>query len=187
MSQPKKRAETLMFSRAAVISQRDAKLCLMFRVGNLRNSHMVSAQIRCKLIKVRLVRRCGWHRAPGWRWRHGQRAGQERGAAPVQPLVLVPAGSSALPCRAVPGAAVLSLGMRVGMWLRRWEGLGEALVWLSQQEPWKSQAGVGENSQQRPPRALRWVVRLAETPCGQDGWTCQDAGQLQGRVLRHAA
>lgn len=53
MSQPKKRAETLMFSQDAVISQRDGKLCLMFRVGNLRNSHMVSAQIRCKLIKVR--------------------------------------------------------------------------------------------------------------------------------------
>ncbi|KAK3552226.1 hypothetical protein QTP86_006018, partial [Hemibagrus guttatus] len=51
MSQPKKRAETLMFSQDAVISQRDGKLCLMFRVGNLRNSHMVSAQIRCKLIK----------------------------------------------------------------------------------------------------------------------------------------
>ncbi|XP_039372324.1 G protein-activated inward rectifier potassium channel 1-like isoform X2 [Mauremys mutica] len=53
MSQPKKRAETLVFSRAAVISQRDGRLCLMFRVGNLRNSHMVSAQIRCKLIKSR--------------------------------------------------------------------------------------------------------------------------------------
>ncbi|XP_041122907.1 G protein-activated inward rectifier potassium channel 1 isoform X2 [Polyodon spathula] len=53
MSQPKKRAETLMFSHNAVISQRDGKLCLMFRVGNLRNSHMVSAQIRCKLIKSR--------------------------------------------------------------------------------------------------------------------------------------
>ncbi|XP_006125846.2 G protein-activated inward rectifier potassium channel 1-like [Pelodiscus sinensis] len=53
MSQPKKRAETLMFSRAAVISQRDGRLCLMFRVGNLRNSHMVSAQIRCKLIQSR--------------------------------------------------------------------------------------------------------------------------------------
>ncbi len=55
MSQPKKRAETLMFSQDAVISQRDGKLCLMFRVGNLRNSHMVSAQIRCKLIKVTLA------------------------------------------------------------------------------------------------------------------------------------
>ncbi|KAJ7984427.1 hypothetical protein DPEC_G00354730 [Dallia pectoralis] len=53
MSQPKKRAETLMFSQDAVISLRDGKLCLMFRVGNLRNSHMVSAQIRCKLIKSR--------------------------------------------------------------------------------------------------------------------------------------
>lgn len=55
MSQPKKRAETLMFSQDAVISLRDGKLCLMFRVGNLRNSHMVSAQIRCKLIKVSLI------------------------------------------------------------------------------------------------------------------------------------
>ncbi|CAD7690694.1 unnamed protein product [Nyctereutes procyonoides] len=52
MSQPKKRAETLMFSEHAVISMRDGKLTLMFRVGNLRNSHMVSAQIRCKLLKI---------------------------------------------------------------------------------------------------------------------------------------
>ncbi|XP_038607243.1 G protein-activated inward rectifier potassium channel 1 isoform X5 [Tachyglossus aculeatus] len=51
MSQPKKRAETLMFSEHAVISMRDGRLTLMFRVGNLRNSHMVSAQIRCKLLK----------------------------------------------------------------------------------------------------------------------------------------
>ncbi|XP_032822670.1 G protein-activated inward rectifier potassium channel 1-like isoform X1 [Petromyzon marinus] len=53
MSQPKKRAETLMFSESAVISMRDGRLCLMFRVGNLRNSHMVSAQIRCKLLRSR--------------------------------------------------------------------------------------------------------------------------------------
>ncbi|XP_001365736.1 G protein-activated inward rectifier potassium channel 1 isoform X1 [Monodelphis domestica] len=53
MSQPKKRAETLMFSEHSVISMRDGKLTLMFRVGNLRNSHMVSAQIRCKLLKSR--------------------------------------------------------------------------------------------------------------------------------------
>ncbi|XP_038607238.1 G protein-activated inward rectifier potassium channel 1 isoform X1 [Tachyglossus aculeatus] len=53
MSQPKKRAETLMFSEHAVISMRDGRLTLMFRVGNLRNSHMVSAQIRCKLLKSR--------------------------------------------------------------------------------------------------------------------------------------
>ncbi|XP_028678708.1 G protein-activated inward rectifier potassium channel 4 [Erpetoichthys calabaricus] len=51
ISQPKKRAETLMFSNKAVISLRDGKLCLMFRVGDLRNSHIVEASIRAKLIK----------------------------------------------------------------------------------------------------------------------------------------
>ncbi|KAM9299694.1 G protein-activated inward rectifier potassium channel 4-like [Gastrophryne carolinensis] len=51
ISQPKKRAETLMFSNTAVISVRDGKLCLMFRVGDLRNSHIVEASIRAKLIK----------------------------------------------------------------------------------------------------------------------------------------
>ncbi|XP_043359436.1 G protein-activated inward rectifier potassium channel 1-like [Dermochelys coriacea] len=69
MSQPKKRAETLMFSRAAVISQRDGRLCLMFRVGNLRNSHMVSAQIRCKLIKVSLEGGRKGAGERGWLWR----------------------------------------------------------------------------------------------------------------------
>ncbi|XP_005989889.1 G protein-activated inward rectifier potassium channel 4 [Latimeria chalumnae] len=51
ISQPKNRAETLMFSHKAVISLRDDKLCLMFRVGDLRNSHIVEASIRAKLIK----------------------------------------------------------------------------------------------------------------------------------------
>lgn len=51
ISQPKKRAETLMFSNTAVISVRDSKLCLMFRVGDLRNSHIVEASIRAKLIR----------------------------------------------------------------------------------------------------------------------------------------
>ncbi|MEE6467825.1 hypothetical protein FKM82_008080 [Ascaphus truei] len=51
ISQPKKRAETLVFSTNAVISMRDGKLCLMFRVGDLRNSHIVEASIRGKLIK----------------------------------------------------------------------------------------------------------------------------------------
>lgn len=51
ISQPKKRAETLVFSTSAVISMRDGRLCLMFRVGDLRNSHIVEASIRAKLIK----------------------------------------------------------------------------------------------------------------------------------------
>ncbi|XP_062869646.1 G protein-activated inward rectifier potassium channel 2 [Trichomycterus rosablanca] len=51
ISQPKKRAETLVFSTNTVISMRDGRLCLMFRVGDLRNSHIVEASIRAKLIK----------------------------------------------------------------------------------------------------------------------------------------
>ncbi|XP_048339125.1 G protein-activated inward rectifier potassium channel 3-like [Sphaerodactylus townsendi] len=51
ISQPNKRAETLVFSTHAVISLRDDRLCLMFRVGDLRNSHIVEASIRTKLIK----------------------------------------------------------------------------------------------------------------------------------------
>ncbi|XP_051494670.1 G protein-activated inward rectifier potassium channel 4-like [Apus apus] len=53
ISRPKKRAQTLMFSKNCVISCRDEKLCLMFRVGDLRDSHMVDAKIRAKLIKSR--------------------------------------------------------------------------------------------------------------------------------------
>ncbi|KAK0149841.1 G protein-activated inward rectifier potassium channel 4 [Merluccius polli] len=51
ISQPKNRAETLMFSHKAVISVRDNRMCLMFRVGDLRNSHIVEASIRAKLIR----------------------------------------------------------------------------------------------------------------------------------------
>uniref|UniRef100_A0A8C6UQJ2 G protein-activated inward rectifier potassium channel 1 n=1 Tax=Neogobius melanostomus TaxID=47308 RepID=A0A8C6UQJ2_9GOBI len=51
ISQPNKRAETLVFSKHAVISLRDDKLCVMFRVGDLRSSHIVGANMRAKLIK----------------------------------------------------------------------------------------------------------------------------------------
>ncbi|XP_077162646.1 uncharacterized protein LOC143821971 isoform X2 [Paroedura picta] len=53
ISRPKKRAQTLIFSKKCVISRRDEKLCLMFRIGDLRDSHMVDAKIRAKLIKSR--------------------------------------------------------------------------------------------------------------------------------------
>ncbi|KAG2469633.1 KCNJ5 protein, partial [Polypterus senegalus] len=53
ISRPKKRAQTLMFSTNCVISYRDEELCLMFRIGDLRDSHMVDAKIRAKLIKSR--------------------------------------------------------------------------------------------------------------------------------------
>ncbi|XP_017598281.1 PREDICTED: LOW QUALITY PROTEIN: G protein-activated inward rectifier potassium channel 3, partial [Corvus brachyrhynchos] len=39
------------FSSHAVVSLRDDRLCLMFRVGDLRDSHIVEASIRAKLIQ----------------------------------------------------------------------------------------------------------------------------------------
>ncbi|XP_007906980.2 G protein-activated inward rectifier potassium channel 4-like [Callorhinchus milii] len=53
IARPKKRAETLKFSKHCVVSHRDKKLQLMFRLGDLRDSHMVDAKIRAKLIKSR--------------------------------------------------------------------------------------------------------------------------------------
>ncbi|XP_060116923.1 ATP-sensitive inward rectifier potassium channel 12 [Heteronotia binoei] len=55
MARPKKRAETLLFSHHAVIAMRDGKLCLMWRVGNLRKSHIVEAHVRAQLIKPRIT------------------------------------------------------------------------------------------------------------------------------------
>ncbi|XP_038834517.1 ATP-sensitive inward rectifier potassium channel 12-like [Salvelinus namaycush] len=51
MVRPKKRAQTLLFSHHAVISMRDGKLCLMFRLGNMRKSHIVEAHVRAQLIR----------------------------------------------------------------------------------------------------------------------------------------
>nr|XP_015215165.1 PREDICTED: inward rectifier potassium channel 4 [Lepisosteus oculatus] len=51
MARPKKRAQTLLFSHHAVVALRDGKLCLMWRVGNLRKSHIVEAHVRAQLIK----------------------------------------------------------------------------------------------------------------------------------------
>ncbi|QQP35642.1 Uncharacterized protein FKW44_023924, partial [Caligus rogercresseyi] len=45
MSRPKKRAQTLLFSRNAVVSSKDGYLCLQFRVGNMRNSHLVDKRV----------------------------------------------------------------------------------------------------------------------------------------------
>nr|XP_015224343.1 PREDICTED: G protein-activated inward rectifier potassium channel 3-like isoform X2 [Lepisosteus oculatus] len=53
ISRPKKRAQTLLFSRTCVIANRDDQLCLMFRLGDLRESHMVDAKVRAKLIQSR--------------------------------------------------------------------------------------------------------------------------------------
>uniref|UniRef100_A0A8C6SFB1 Uncharacterized protein n=1 Tax=Neogobius melanostomus TaxID=47308 RepID=A0A8C6SFB1_9GOBI len=51
MVRPKKRAQTLLFSHHAVIALRDGKLCLMWRLGNMRKSHIVEAHVRAQLIR----------------------------------------------------------------------------------------------------------------------------------------
>uniref|UniRef100_A0A672GVA9 Potassium inwardly rectifying channel subfamily J member 4 n=1 Tax=Salarias fasciatus TaxID=181472 RepID=A0A672GVA9_SALFA len=55
MVRPKKRAQTLLFSHHAVIALRDGKLCLMWRLGNMRKSHIVEAHVRAQLIKPHMT------------------------------------------------------------------------------------------------------------------------------------
>lgn len=54
LSRPKKRTQTLLFSRNAVICQRDGELCLMFRVGDMRRSHIIEAHVRAQLIRKKV-------------------------------------------------------------------------------------------------------------------------------------
>lgn len=49
-SRPKYRAETILFSKASVICDRNGRRCLMFRVGDMRQNHMISVNIRAILI-----------------------------------------------------------------------------------------------------------------------------------------
>lgn len=52
MARPKQRTQTLMFSRNAVVCMRDGILCIMFRVGDMREkSHLIASSIRAQLIK----------------------------------------------------------------------------------------------------------------------------------------
>ncbi|XP_048843136.1 inward rectifier potassium channel 2a [Brienomyrus brachyistius] len=55
MAKPKKRNETLVFSHNATVAMRDNKLCLMWRVGNLRRSHLVESHVRAQLLKSRVT------------------------------------------------------------------------------------------------------------------------------------
>jgi len=56
MARPKQRCQTLMFSRNAVICQRDGKLCFMFRVGDMREkSALIGATIRTRFIRSRVT------------------------------------------------------------------------------------------------------------------------------------
>ncbi|KAJ6216508.1 hypothetical protein RDWZM_007665 [Blomia tropicalis] len=56
LSRPQKRSQTLMFSRHAVTCLRDGRLCIMFRVGDLRDkSHIIGANITAQMISRKMT------------------------------------------------------------------------------------------------------------------------------------
>lgn len=54
MAGPKKRALTLIFSKNACGSLRDGALTFLFRVGDMRDTHLVEAHIRLQMIMKRV-------------------------------------------------------------------------------------------------------------------------------------
>lgn len=50
-AQANRRAETLIFSKYAVISLRNNKLCFMVRIGDLRKSMIISATVRMQVVR----------------------------------------------------------------------------------------------------------------------------------------
>lgn len=54
LARPIKRVRTLLFSRKAVIYHRDGLPCLMFRVGDMRKSHIIEAHIRAQIIRKKV-------------------------------------------------------------------------------------------------------------------------------------
>ncbi|KAK3918640.1 Inward rectifier potassium channel 2 [Frankliniella fusca] len=53
LTRPKRRSQTLLFSRRAVVGMRDGRLCLQFRVADIRKTHMVDARLRAHLLHTR--------------------------------------------------------------------------------------------------------------------------------------
>ncbi|KAK3728463.1 hypothetical protein QZH41_002325 [Actinostola sp. cb2023] len=56
LSRPRNRAGTIMFSNKAVIAVRDGKMCLMFRVGDVRKSQILDCHIRVQLFRTRTTK-----------------------------------------------------------------------------------------------------------------------------------
>ncbi|XP_061077613.1 ATP-sensitive inward rectifier potassium channel 11 [Conger conger] len=50
-AQANRRAETLIFSKHAVIAVRNGKLCFMIRIGDLRKSMIISAAVRMQVVR----------------------------------------------------------------------------------------------------------------------------------------
>ena len=61
LARPKARAHTVMFSKNAVVSQRNGHFWLLFRLGNMRKSHLIEAHIRAQIVHHRKVTDEGEH------------------------------------------------------------------------------------------------------------------------------
>lgn len=53
ISRPNKRKRTIIFSHNACVSERDGKLCFMFKLANIRISQLSDARIKMHMIKSR--------------------------------------------------------------------------------------------------------------------------------------
>ncbi|BES98724.1 Inwardly rectifying K channel [Nesidiocoris tenuis] len=51
LARPKARTQAIKFSEKAVISMRDGLLCLMFRIADVRKSHLIACQVKGWLMK----------------------------------------------------------------------------------------------------------------------------------------
>ncbi|XP_030028798.2 G protein-activated inward rectifier potassium channel 2-like [Manduca sexta] len=51
LTRPKNRAHTLIFSKNAVINQRNGEMCLSFRIGNTRKSRIIDVSVNAYLIR----------------------------------------------------------------------------------------------------------------------------------------
>ncbi|CAH0579322.1 unnamed protein product [Chrysodeixis includens] len=51
LTRPKSRAQTLLFSKKAIINQRDGNLCLIFRFGNTRKSRIIDGSVHAYLLR----------------------------------------------------------------------------------------------------------------------------------------
>ncbi|XP_048483072.1 ATP-sensitive inward rectifier potassium channel 11 isoform X10 [Plutella xylostella] len=56
LARAKKRNTTLLFSRNAVLCLRDGEFCLLFRVGDIRKSHILEAHVRAQIIRKKITR-----------------------------------------------------------------------------------------------------------------------------------
>lgn len=55
LTRPKNRAQTLLFSKNAIINQRDRNLRLIFRIGNTRKSRIIAGNVHAYLIRYRNI------------------------------------------------------------------------------------------------------------------------------------